>query len=561
MNRYYIDKNVEVITGPQGQKGTKQAIDLIELFGERRIVKIADKIWSAKEYGIACSTIVETPNGIVIIDTGDGEHLAQQIIEDFREQTGITKPVKGIIYSHWHYAMGAKSYMKYAADDVQILCDEKLPINVKNNSLVLGEGTSQRANMQFGVLMPEEGEDAIISAGTGRIFLKHGSKPEVLDLVPPTSTISGEGKFVIDGMQVELYNHPSDVTDNVIIYFPELKLVHQNLIWPGVFNISTLRGDKYRDPLVLLSGLERIIDLKPEIMTSTHGKDFFGYDEIKKNANTYAHTIEYIYNQTIRGINDGLDADEIVERFEVPQSMLEEYATAELYGEYPFHIRGIYAGLIGFPTFDPSRFHKLPRKMEGEKIIEAMGGTEKVLELVNKAYADEEFLWGLQLINYILAVNPNNQEYKNIKAHGLRSLGQRTTAATTRNHMVTYSRYLEVKTDISLGSLPINMLNYDAMYNNPLSKTVQLFKYRTDGIEAFNTGIIIKFKVDNEESSNFAIEDGIVKETDDTANVIVEVDKQTYTNYISRNISFKEMIDKSKVSDESKVDKLIKIFK
>ncbi len=561
MNRYYIKKGLEVHTGPKGQKGQKQSIDLIDVFGEKRVERVTDNVWVAMAYGAAASTIVETLNGIIIVDCGDGEHQAQNIIDDFRAASKVDKPVVGIIYTHWHYALGARSYMKEATEDVQIWADDKMIPNLSNNSIVLGESVSQRGAMHMGVLLPEEGEDALITSGLGRCFLEPNAEPEALFLVPPTYFVTDEAKFEIDGVKVELYNHPSDVTDNLIVNFPDFKVVHQNNIWPGVFNISTSRGDRYRDPLVLISGYERIIDLEPEFVCSTHGKTLVGKEEIKEIATAYKSTVLYVYNQTIRGINDGLDADEIVERFELPQYVLDDYSTAELYGEYAYHIRGIYAGLVGFPTFDPSRFHKLPRKMEGEKMAAAMGGVASVVGLIKQAYADEDFLWGIQLSNYLVAIDPEGMEYKQLKADGLRELGRRTTAASSRNQFTSYALYLEGKVKIGLNDLPFNILNHEAMVARPVSESFELFHYRVEGIKAFDTGIKVQFVIGDEMTDTFAIEYGVLLAVDEQPNCVVTLDKDNYASYLSRAISFEAMLDHATLNDDSMKPRLIEIFK
>lgn len=558
MNKYYIEKNVEVSTGPKGQKGVQVAIDHAVAFGEKRIIEIMDGVYSATAFAAANTIFVETANGVIAVDCADGEHSCKAMIDAYYESTGSKKPIVGVIYTHWHYALGAMSYQPYMSEDCQIWADDKLIPNLQGNSVVLGESVSQRGSMHMGVLLPETGEDGILSCGIGSFFVAPGAEREVLNLIPPTHYVSDVAKFEIDGMKVELYNHPSDVTDNIIVHFPDLSLTHQNNLWPGIFNISTSRGDRYRDPLVLLSGLQRIIDLKPEVLSYTHGLTTYGAEENAEKAQIYKDSIEYIYNQAVRGINDGLDADEIVERFDIPASYLESSLTAELYGEYAYHLRGIYAGLVGFPTFDPSRFHKLPRKVEGEKMIFAFGGLRATVDMIKAAIEEEEYLWATQLANYVIAVNPDEQSYKNLKAEAMRALGQRASAATSRNQFITYALYLEGKVSIDLASLPFNIINFESMSQTPIEGTISLLKYRINGTEAFDTGMIVKFEIGAETSANFKIEHGVMTPVAEEANVVVKSTKEDYANYIARNISFCEYINLSEVS--SHADQLKKIF-
>jgi alkyl sulfatase BDS1-like metallo-beta-lactamase superfamily hydrolase len=48
-------------------------------------------------------TVVDAPDGLVIIDTGDNVDLAEASMALFRKATGNTKPVVAVIYTHTHF--------------------------------------------------------------------------------------------------------------------------------------------------------------------------------------------------------------------------------------------------------------------------------------------------------------------------------------------------------------------------------------------------------------------------------------------------------------------------
>ena len=41
---------------------------------------------------------------------------------------------------------------------------------------------------------------------------------------------------------------PSDADDSITIWFPELGVCVNNIVWPALFNIYAIRGEEYRDP-------------------------------------------------------------------------------------------------------------------------------------------------------------------------------------------------------------------------------------------------------------------------------------------------------------------------
>ena len=69
----------------------------------------------------------------------------------------------------------------------------------------------------------------------------------------------GEGYHgAMVGLDVHFLPAPSDATDSVTIWFPALNLAVNNLLWPALFNVFAIRGEEYRDPRILLRGLEHL---------------------------------------------------------------------------------------------------------------------------------------------------------------------------------------------------------------------------------------------------------------------------------------------------------------
>ena len=69
--------------------------------------------------------------------------------------------------------------------------------------------------------------------------------------ISPTKTFSDELDVTVAGVKMHLRWEPSETNDEIVAWFPELKLLHyagvmQGENWPNVY---TIRGTKYRDPV------------------------------------------------------------------------------------------------------------------------------------------------------------------------------------------------------------------------------------------------------------------------------------------------------------------------
>lgn len=59
-----------------------------------------------------------------------------------------------------------------------------------------------------------------------------------------------------------------------------------------------------------------------------------------------------------------------------------------------------------------------------------------------EAIEAKEFQWGAELIDYVLASDPENIQAKAIKARALTELGERQINATARNYYLTTAQHL-----------------------------------------------------------------------------------------------------------------------
>ncbi len=449
---------LEMGTGKQGQIANQAMIDKREEYNSQ-LHKVTDRVYCAVGNGLANSTMIIGDTGIIIVDTNESMEAAQLDLDLFRTVTD--KPVAAVIYSHDHYVNGTKLYVGDGnPQNLPIIAHENF-VSVMNSTLAETNDTYvPRALMMFGSLLPTEGEDATVMGGIGAYYKNPNVKSATAGFIAPSTLIPSVEKaamtpLTIDGVDFEFYPMESDSPANINVYLPGENVAISNTVWPCFFNMYTLRGAIYRDPTVLYESIDTMLAWKPVAHVGAHGVPIMGAEAVQKELTLYRDCIQFVYDQTVRHMNKGMDPDAIVEAVKIPAFMLEGMCTKPLYGEVEHYIRGVYRGIVGWFGTDPLDLHPVSRKFESGKIVEAMGGAENVVRAAEAALEDDQFAWAATLATYVLNLDAENAGAKAAKAQAFRKMGQVTFASNTRHYYLTNALALEGKITIPT-SIPLN---------------------------------------------------------------------------------------------------------
>ena len=109
----YMGAEANIITAPNGARIYDEALERVSqiVYTEPTVQNLGDGVWVIGGYSIANSCVIETAEGLIVYDTGDNTEegkLFRQVIEEKISK----KPIKAIIYSHSHYALGGGAMEK-----------------------------------------------------------------------------------------------------------------------------------------------------------------------------------------------------------------------------------------------------------------------------------------------------------------------------------------------------------------------------------------------------------------------------------------------------------------
>ena len=450
-----IGSPADVTTGARGQRAHAAQFEHADRFAQR-LWSVAPGVWCMVGNGLSNQTFVEAPDGIIAIDTGESVEEMAEALAALREHTD--RPIAAVIYTHFHYVAGTTAIDADAhVGGYPIWGHERIRANRERMATEAGVTMRRGLVHQFGLTLPADGPDGLVSGGLGPWYRNPAHAPFTDGFVTPTHTLATAISTTIAGLQVEITPAPSDADDSTTIWFPELSVCVNNIVWPALFNIYAIRGEEYRDPRVLLHGLDHLRGLNADHLVGAHGPPISGRDRIAGEVTRARDAIQFIWDQTVRGINRDLTSGELIEFVQLPACYDDSYFTQQLYGLAEHHTRQVHTGLRGWFDGYEAELFPLPTTERCSRLITGFGGRDAVRDQARTAFAADDLRWSLELATWLVRceIGPDGRadagtaDDRALLASVLRAIAQRTTSANIRNWGLTRARELDGLQDLS----------------------------------------------------------------------------------------------------------------
>ncbi|MSO59352.1 MAG: MBL fold metallo-hydrolase [Ilumatobacteraceae bacterium] len=463
MTRSFDTHDQNVVTTPGGQRVHKDHLAQSDVI-KAQFDEVRAGVWCLIGNGLSNQTFIQAPEGIIAIDTGESEEEMAEALRRLREITDA--PIAAVIYSHFHYVEGTTAVFKEGnhVKPLPIYGHEKIGYNKSRSAGEIAPAYVRGIVEQFAIAMPAHGADAAVNVGLGFWFRNPAFTTVTAGYLPVTHPIGESASLTIAGLRVEMKHSPSDCDDSVNMYFPEIATCVHNSVWPTVFNVYAIRGEEYRDPRVLIPGVDNIINWAPEYMVATHGPTLSGAENIHKKATRYRDSLQFMWDQSVRAINKGWTTDEIASRVTLPDLYDEDYLTAERYGVIEHHMRQIFIGLRGWFDGDESKLFPLEPVERFARLIEGFGGRSEVAKQSADALANNDIRWATELATWLVRSEGATTTDRELLAACLRVIAERTPAANIRNWAITRARHLD-------GSTSMERFNSHNFWPNTLEST------------------------------------------------------------------------------------------
>ena len=404
---------------------------------KKEIISVNDAIHVAIGYSLANSIMVEADGGKIIIDTTGTIETGREVRSIFDRLNPY--PIKAVIYTHNHgdHVFGARAFVDNK--QTEVIAHQTTEDYINRILGILRPIISKRSSRMFGSVFPEE---SIENNGIGP-FLEIGKEGRQNSLVYPTKKFDDFLELNISGLDVQLFHAPGETNDQIFIWIPKYRALFPGDNFYRAFpNLYTIRGTPYRDLAGWVKSIDMMRYLKPELLIPSHSKPINGAEEILKHLTDYRDAIQYVHDQTVRLINKGMTPDQIANVIKLPEHLANSPFLKEFYGTPQWSSKNVFTGYLGWFDGNPSTLNPITKAEEAKKIIQLIGGRSKLLNEAKGSLEKAEFQWVLQLTDYLLLDDPNDDESKKIRGKALKSLGESSANPNARYYYLSSAEEL-----------------------------------------------------------------------------------------------------------------------
>jgi len=470
---------------------------------KQEVITVCDGVHVAVGYGLANATLLEGEDGVVIVDTMESAEAAIPVKAAFDRISD--KPLRAIIYTHFHSDHTGGGRIMAGDDQPEVYSHVDTPVHMSRIANITRETTYRRAMRQFGTLLPPGG---LINAGIGPHLAFDETK--TLAILLPDKTYSGE-RFELDiaGLKLVLIHAPGETPDQTVIWMPEKKmLLSADNYYKSFPNLYAIRGTAYRDVRKWVQSLDVMRALGAEYMVPHHSRPVIGAAKIHETLTNYRDAIQFVHDQTIRLMNQGLTAQQIAERVKLPDHLARQPYLQEYYGTVEWSVRAIFDGYLGWFGGNATDLFPLPQQERAVRFAALAGGEDKLLEQAKAALAAGDHQWALELADQLLLLDPKFASAIDIRAAALQALGETQIAATARNYYLTQA--LETQGKLAIGNLKAT--DIDLIHSIPLSAIFEGMAVRLDPAKSADVDTLAGFRFpDTGESYSIHVRRGVAE--------------------------------------------------
>lgn len=397
----------------------------------KRVEKVCDGIYVAIGFGLANSIMIEGDDGIIIVDTLESMESARAVYRAF--ETITKKPVAAIIYTHYHpdHVFGAEAFTDHRK--IPVYAHESTSALIDKVVSVIRPVITKRSMRMFGCFLPD---DAIVNAGIGmRLNI---DKNSTVGVVRPNHTFSDTLSDTVAGIRFTLVHAPGETPDQIFVWLPDKKtILSGDNIYKTFPNLYTIRGTSSRDLKKWVASLDKIRSYHPDFLLPSHTGPIQGADKIYRTLTDYRDAIEYVHDQTVRGMNMGMTPDELVEYVKLPARLAASPYLKEYYGTVAWSVRSVFDGYLGWFDGNPTNLFPLCPNDMAKHMADLAGGADALMKKAEQADKKGDFQWVLNLTDHLLMLDPKNSRARDLRVRALTSLGEKSANPNARHYYLT----------------------------------------------------------------------------------------------------------------------------
>jgi alkyl sulfatase BDS1-like metallo-beta-lactamase superfamily hydrolase len=439
---YDIDTVEAIVSGKRPDTVNESLWRQCQLTSIQGLFEVTAGVYQARGLDLSNMTLVESDNGVVVIDPLISEECASAALALYRSHRG-ERPVTGVIYTHAHIDhFGGVLGVVDAGTSVPILAPEHFMEHAVSENVYAGPAMLRRGMYYSGDALPV-GPEGQLGMGLG----PKGSAGTV-GLLAPTVDITETGQEeVLDGVRILFQLTPgTECPAEMNFYFPAQRaLCMAENATHNLHNLLTLRGAQIRDPRIWSRYLAEAIELyvqDSDVAFASHHWPTWGVENIHRYLAEQRDLYGYLNDQTLRWMNKGLVGSEIAEIIEVPPKLDAAWHTHGYYGSVNHNVKAIYQRYMGWYDGNPAHLWQHPPRAAAERYARLVGGPDQLAARARE-FADEgDLRFAAELAGHAVFADPTSEAAKEVLADALTRLGYGSECATWRNCFLMGAREL-----------------------------------------------------------------------------------------------------------------------
>lgn len=239
----------------------------------------------------------------------------------------------------------------------------------------------------------------------------------------PRADVEVDNKLVFElgGINFEIIAVPgAETNDSLIVWLPQHKICFTGNLFGCPFghfpNLVTIRGDRYREALVVAKAVETVRALEPEMICYGHHSPVMGKQLIQDELTALYRAINYVHDETVKGMNEGKDVYALMSEITLPAEM----EVGQGYGKVSWSVRAIWESYGGwFHHRSTTELYSVPQSSVAIDIVELAGGAAAILARAQQKFASGQSEQAIHLLDIIRDAGEENLESRElgIKVH------------------------------------------------------------------------------------------------------------------------------------------------
>ncbi|HVX20323.1 MAG TPA: alkyl sulfatase dimerization domain-containing protein [Acidimicrobiales bacterium] len=414
-----------------------------QLTAVQGLFEVTPGIYQARGLDLSNMTLVESDNGVIVIDPLISAECAAASLALYRAHRG-DRPVTAVIYTHAHIDhFGGVLGVVGAGTTVPIIAPEHFMEHAISENVYAGPAMLRRGMYYAGDALPV-GPAGVLGMGLG----PRTSTGSVGLLAPTLDITATSQEEVVDGVRIVFQMTPgTECPAEMNFWFPAFRaLCLAENATHNLHNLLTLRGAQVRDPRIWSRYLAEAMELflgGTDVAFASHHWPTWGQDHIRRFLGEQRDLYGYLHDQTLRLMNQGYVGSEIAEMVQMPPALEAAWHARGYYGSANHNIKAVYQRYLGWYDGNPAHLWQHPPEAAAERYATLVGGPEQLAAKAREFLDDGDLRFAAELGSHAVFADPGCAAARDVLAEALTRLGYGAECATWRNCFLMGARELQ----------------------------------------------------------------------------------------------------------------------